>query len=422
MIYWFTVLFAGIAFGTLSLILTFQMPTERVIQNVRRSVYTLYSEGVYPSLYTWCSSQLDNWTDSLMLSIIAYNGSETATTKAMNAYYFRYNDENPYSSFIVIFSMPEDGGIIVADPNPMTYTRYWHGYALILKGLFTFFDYATIRLMNLVLQTIVSILVMILFGFRKLRHAILPYFISIGFLMPVVTGFSFQYSAVFYINTFACLCILMRPHFSKDVPVPMFTFLLISMATSFFDLLTYPLATLGIPLVVFLLQNESFDAKEKLQSIFGNSLLWGFGYLGMWAGKWAIASLLLHENIFSNALAAMQINTSTNSKNVFSFYCEALKMNLGYFAFTPVTIIAFLFVIVYVIIMVRRHAFSRTHLPLLLITCMPFAWYFLTSNHVYIHYWFTNRALVVSIFSGLCFLSAPCVKIRYDHVNLHDKG
>ena len=35
---------------------------------------------------------------------------------------------------------------------------------------------------------------------------------------------------------------------------------------------------------------------------------------------------------------------------------------------------------------------------------VPIAWYMISSQHAVIHYWFTNKALMVSVFAGLAAL------------------
>ena len=46
-------------------------------------------------------------------------------------------------------------------------------------------------------------------------------------------------------------------------------------------------------------------------------------------------------------------------------------------------------------------------LPLMLIACIPYVWYFILANHSWIHGYFTYRVQIVTLFAGgvmLCFL------------------
>lgn len=40
------------------------------------------------------------------------------------------------------------------------------------------------------------------------------------------------------------------------------------------------------------------------------SLCWGSGYIGMWCMKWGLASMILQENIFNNAIAQFLLRSS----------------------------------------------------------------------------------------------------------------
>ena len=42
---------------------------------------------------------------------------------------------------------------------------------------------------------------------------------------------------------------------------------------------------------------------------------------------------------------------------------------------------------------------SASLLPLLLVALIPFVWFFIASNHTYIHYWYAHRTLAVSAFA-----------------------
>ena len=39
---------------------------------------------------------------------------------------------------------------------------------------------------------------------------------------------------------------------------------------------------------------------------------------------------------------------------------------------------------------------------------LPFAWWFVTFHHVSAHNWYTYRALAVTVFAVLAWLSPPC--------------
>ena len=72
----------------------------------------------------------------------------------------------------------------------------------------------------------------------------------------------------------------------------------IGIVVSYFDFLTYPLVTLGVPLCLLLiLQADKITYLQKIKNIISLSIAWVIGYLGMWAMKWMIGSIATHKNI-----------------------------------------------------------------------------------------------------------------------------
>ncbi len=69
----------------------------------------------------------------------------------------------------------------------------------------------------------------------------------------------------------------------------MLYFFVVGMVENFFDFLTYPIITLGIPLIVLLwlkIRDESADLKENMIFTVKSSVSWGLGYALTWIAKW----------------------------------------------------------------------------------------------------------------------------------------
>lgn len=81
-------------------------------------------------------------------------------------------------------------------------------------------------------------------------------------------------------------------------------FVVVGAMTSYLDLLTFPLISLGIPLVLWLTLNDSQSIWKNICRIFLLSLSWAIGYVGMWVLKWGIGSIIIGENVVQNALSA----------------------------------------------------------------------------------------------------------------------
>ena len=73
------------------------------------------------------------------------------------------------------------------------------------------------------------------------------------FHSPEVIGLSMQYAPIFFIMLISVFILLKFKDKLLENNNLIYYFLIIGMATSFFDLLTYPLITLRTPLIFYLL-------------------------------------------------------------------------------------------------------------------------------------------------------------------------
>lgn len=141
--------------GFLLLVLAYSLPDEPIYQHVRESVSQLETEGIHPQVYEgFVESQLDNFTDALMLNIASDTtySSNALIAAAANCYH-TYDGESVISWLTV---NEEESG----EASVISYARYWHGYLVILRPLLIIFNYQEIRIINYIVQVL---LIMILF-------------------------------------------------------------------------------------------------------------------------------------------------------------------------------------------------------------------------------------------------------------------
>ena len=178
------------------------------------------------------------------------------------------------------------------------------------------------------------------------------------------------------------------------------------MATSFFDLLTCPLLSFAVPMIFYLLlEKDQSNIKDNLCKIFLFGIIWSVGYVGMWVSKWIIASIILNENIVTDALNQLLFRTSSVGYSRIG----AILSNVLVYKKKSYLII-FLLIAIYYIKRLRdyRNNISKNNLkelsPFFVIAMIPFVWYFILSNHSTIHFWFTYRDLFIFFFSIMCSL------------------
>ena len=157
------------------------------------------------------------------------------------------------------------------------------------------------------------------------------------------------------------------------------------------------------------------------------SLLWVIGYLGMWASKWIIGSILTGENIILDGLSAVEKRTV--SQQGISYVPidreNAIATNIRAFFNTPFSVCFIIFTVILVVSIVlllwkRKNKINhlefiksiRIIIPYVLICSLPFAWYAVAVNHSCIHYWFTNKNLIITVFGSMILLEEMKSSIR----------
>jgi hypothetical protein len=228
--------------------------------------------------------------------------------------------------------------------------------------------------------------------------------------IPII-GISLQFFSVFAILLLFNLFLLAFADISKAKYLSA-AFMAVGMITNFMDLLTAPLLTLGIPLILYIaLLYKGGETRwlEGFKKIFFSSLAWVIGYGLAWASKWALASIILKKNIFKDAFTKILFRTNGNEEYPIS-RMEALKSNIEHLLEqngTRIIMIVSLVILAVLAIIFRAKLTDYKNATLLIgIAIFPIVWYLVLANHSSIHYWFTFRALGVSIFASLTALSS----------------
>lgn len=378
-------IFLCVILGSILLTLVYCIPIQKIQRNVNESMEIFEEEKTYPELSKWCTSTLDNYTDSIMLMSASYSG-----------------DEDPFNKALMVYRLEQEDSLQVVN-----YPTYWHGYLIVLKPLLVFMDYGEIRVLNLVIQTLINIAIIGLMFKKNLKQYILPYILSVCMIMPIATAFSMQFADIFYIFSIANIVLLCSKEKWNNKDTYCIFFAAIGMATSYFDLLTYPLLTFGIPMILYMCTNDTENLRENLKDMFKYIFCWGFGYAGMWAGKWFLATLFTDVNVIGDAILSFLFRTSSETAmGKFSIIMVFAK-NVYRFIKTPVTIIVGIFVLkrIFDIIKNRIRIDKSTLIQFVVVCLLPFGWYIFASNHSYIHSFFTNKILMIVVFAIMCFLT-----------------
>lgn len=380
----------------------FLLPSERIVQHVEESAHYISREGAYPKLFSWCTSRLDNSTDSIMLLEAADDTQTGIINKALLVYRGMIDEDSSYNALISHYVDHKEF------EKKVTYGRYWHGYLLYVRPLLEITDYRGIRIINGMSQLILDLVIIFLLKKSGMKHCIVPYLLMLLMLMPIVLAYSLQFSSCFYVFTFASIAVLRRKQKKKNTDI---VFLLSGIATAYFDFLTYPAVCFGIPMIIDLWLDER-NNKEKFLSFFTKGVIWCAGYGFMWTSKWVLASLLTDSDIISDGIKIFLFRTQLESDETVSVI-STIHKNISRFISTPFVYLSALYFIYKLYRIIRKrvslHETVKFSWIYVLISLIPFAWYILVANHSMIHSYFTNKELIISC---LAVLSVPA---QIDH-------
>ena len=379
--------------GFILMCVTYTLPTDNAHANIMKDVETfnVYYPEVIPNDKT---TILDGFTDlKIIMEVLDKNEYNSPIKNAMAVYSASPKD---FNSFM-------DGNLSVT----WEYPRYWHGNLVGYSILFNFFDYSGIKIINLFCELILIIGIIKLMIDKNLKNYIVPFAISLLFIHPEVIGQSLQYTPVFYIMLISIYILLkFKDKLFEDNNL-IYYFLIVGMSTAFFDYLTYPLVTLGGPLIFYLLLEDNKQSlKGNIYKLLLLAFVWAFGYVGMWVSKWIIASAVLNKNVIASGLNVFLMRSS--SVEGVPRYGALLKNVLVYNNSYYIVIMSAI-VIYYIVRLIKIkdnisfNKFKET-IPFLLIGITPFLWYLFASNHSFIHYWMTYRILFVFFFAIMCSL------------------
>lgn len=293
------------------------------------------------------------------------------------------------------------------------------------ETLVALFSPAQIYMINLILLMVSIILIAVKLSSRTNLLNATIFVLTLVFMNPIMMAYNFQ----FMTSTMVCLGIIAvllwkwdkiqsGRNFGK-------LFFFSGILMSFLDLLTYPLITLGLPLlmcILMLCQGNRFKSPmESLKFCIVQSIWWMLGYGDMWASKWVLASLFTQENVILDAFNSVGIRTGSNTGSVTSSLgrMEGLMKNIfdcivnsGFF----VTLGGLLTLLIILKIrglpqkyylkasLVNKENRKALFWSCLLFACYPLLWTLCLNNHTDIHHWFTWRMFSISLFTCLILL------------------
>ena len=380
---------------------SYSLDDKRIISHVSESAETIEREGMYPKIMISSEkSWLDNFTDSWMLTIAMGVEGNTPLQQAAGCYYINAKTaENRVDNLLKIVKGEKEVEV-------KEYARYWHGYQVFLRPLLQVFNYEEIRYINMFGIMGLFVMAACLLKEKIGTGSAVAFVISMLMSMIIIVPMSMQFSSIYYVTMISIVLLTM---FSKKImkkDLMYAYFFLVGAFTSFFDLLTAPIMTLGFSLVVYsYLELKENGIGKNTVEIISKSFSWSMGYLMTWSGKWVIAQFITKKEIIKDALAQILSRTSSRINEVEISKVEAITKNLAkYINGVNIKLILALIVITLILFIIMKKKNSINMLPTVLVAFYPIVCYLVMTNHSFLHFWFTYRNLTVSCFAILSFI------------------
>lgn len=402
------------------LFLSSLIPSNKIENNVRKSSEILMQDGEKKLVDTYFRQDcLFYFTDALMINT-AYSIDSTNPYSSMllaRKNYVPGKTQNFHEEiqmhigtspkytdkYYNTFQVAELYGLMHGDDivDSYEYTRYWHGYLIFLRPLLAIMDLGAIRILTIALTGIFSIIIVWLI-IKKL-NLITAIIYIIGFILfdLFIVSNSMNEITTFIIALVAMIFILLRNGKFKN---PALVFLCIGMCTSFLDLLTTPLITIGLTLPIYVLLNFKESNKKLYIECIKICIAWAVGYGLCWALKWVITDLTLHKHIISDAIKQIMYRTTADRTLL-----EVVIKNLNEIGRNVIIIFIGLLVIYSIIGLIKEFYISKVKnektpkiellkvMIFLIIAIFPFIWYFFIRNHSFVHSFFTNRNYIITV-------------------------
>ncbi len=403
--------------GLLSLYLVHKLPTEMMREHVYWSMDLIADEFEDETVVRGYRATLTgNFTDCLMLEHAIYDHKDHSDLEQV---LHMYRAESFYDPSDPDGWQPgeslRDYVNFVPATREVEYGRYWHGYLVFLKPLLLITGVGSVRMLFSALQLLLTVWIVVLMTEKRMKHEAVGFAFSLPFMFFISTFASMSLSICFYLVQVSMIVMLKNEGGIEKRAAWPELFLLIGMATSYFDFLTYPVVTLGFPMTLYYLikmKNEKeASEKKKTGALIGELLIlsaeWGSGYGFMWAAKWLIAALLGHKGLIKDAVDTVFVRLqSAEGVSRGTGFFKVVRLNMGPFLNWGYFLLGIVGLTIAIVFILRNINFRKIEygyvLIFFLIALYPFIWYLLLENHSEQHFVYTCRNLAVTVFALAC--------------------
>ncbi len=273
------------------------------------------------------------------------------------------------------------------------YSRYWHGYLVLLRSWLVVTDYHIFTMVNILLLCAAMAWAVVAVG-RRLSWGTAAWWGVVMLLSaPWTVGGCLQFLPCFMLMAVACAMVMTWPAITRTTLRAAMFFLTLGALTAYFDFLTTPVITLGFPAALLIIKDKNNpEMGSPLRRTLWLCIVWSVGYFGLWGAKWILAAAYGADIV---ADVAQAVSLRAGIATGFPKF-DALMM--------PLTVVCIALIIATAVILYRNRTLSLRVKTLIIIALLPVVWTLIARNHTVVHYYFTWRSYLVTLFSVGCCL------------------
>ena len=403
--------FIGGAIGLLLLFAVSLIPQSMVQNNASASAHHLAADHITPkyiNIWDW-SYASDNHTDTLIM-MESYN-LDSFQDALLNPYrgVQKYEGEETYLNDAFV-ELVDEGA-----ENDTVYVRYWQGFRIFIRPMLLLFPYFQLR--QVVSWVFFGLMFFMLAALaeRKGIFASLCIGLAVILVNPSIISHSLQYTPCFILSFAAILFLLFTEQLTFDRGLAFCTF---GMLTQYFDFYTAPIAVCGLPLLVWLMIDES--GKNRFVTIIKSFVAWIYGYVSIWLVKLIFVTLFTDVNGLADGLGSflgrIGVKEVENIKGEYSplgaFVAVWDMVTPGATGAVALAAVALL-VAVSAVVIWRKYGFAQLieSGAYLAVAAFPLIWFAAACQPTTIHAYFQYRPLVV-FFAGVFLFALEATPLK----------
>lgn len=282
------ILVGGIVLGAALLAASTLLPAARINANAGANAVYLHDEM---NEVGWLGKGylLDNYMDALMLNTAMVPETGAVESTLAGSHYAAGEGSDAKDNLI---ERAETG----AAPNA-PYIRYWHGYQVWLRAALSAMTYLQWRSANAFVLGTALVLAVYVVWRRSGALAGLALAGATALVAPSAIAPSIQYTSVAAVTLLGVIAASLMHSKLETSRFDLELFVVLGAMTAYLDLLTAPLLTLGLPLVVLIAGElharvgESVPTRSNWPLAVRAIGAWAGAYATTWGAKWLMAEL-----------------------------------------------------------------------------------------------------------------------------------